>query len=122
MVLSRSTAQNIPIDQQNQPDYPAYHLDTLNTPEDLQKLVHESGKRFIVNDLEDISISTDGIFTFELPVSTEETLELADPLHYLVHDKFLIHNQAMLSRKCNVMKNKYRIVNQDDIALIRIMK
>lgn len=110
------------IDQQNEPDYPAYHLDKITTPDDLKILVSETGKRFHVDFLEDISISTDGIFTFELPASTDESLEFTNPLHYLVHDRFLIHNQAMLPRKCNVMKNKYRIVNQDDIALIRIIK
>jgi hypothetical protein len=111
-----------PLDQDNVPDYPAYHLDKINKAEDLKTLVDDTGRRFLMTNPEDICISTDGILSFDLSGTSAEINLTADPVQFLVDDTFLRNNPAMLPRKCNMLKSKYSLVNQDDIALIRIMK
>jgi hypothetical protein len=109
------------IDQNNQPEYIAYYLDMINTYEDYEKYVTDYARKFKVEKLVEVSISTDGIDTFQKSeiVGTDEIAP--DPKAYLLHNDFLRNNPSMLSRKCNILKTKFGLVNQDDIALIRVL-
>jgi len=109
------------IDQDNQPEYIAYYLDMINTFEDYEKYVADCARKFKVEKLTEVSISTDGINTFQKSELVETTETVPDPIAYLLHNDFLRNNTAMLSRKCNILKSKFGLVNQDDIALIRIL-
>jgi hypothetical protein len=109
------------IDQNNQPEYIAYYLDMINTYEDYIKCMADYGQRFKIENVHDISISTDGINTFKSNGSCETNEIVPNPLEYLIHNHFLKNNLAMMSRKCNILKMKFGMVNQDDLALIRIV-
>lgn len=105
------------IDQLNQPDYPAYHFDEIENYNDFEDFYT---KQLIFSNIkvEDITISTDGINSY-LIKGQNESQEI-DVIEYFTKDSFLNGNPAMLARKHNILKNKHRLENGDDIAIIRI--
>lgn len=107
------------IDQNNTPDYLAYHLDEINNYKDFKKYYK---KQLIFNNIkvEDITISTDGINSFIIG-GTNASNEF-DIVKFFTEDLYLKDNIAMLSRKCNIIKKKYDLENADDLAIIRVMK
>lgn len=104
------------IEQNNTPDYLAYHLKELT---DFEKYEVYINKQFIFKNIpyQDITISTDGIFSF---TSVNNQITENEIINYFVKDEFLKNNQAMLSRKHNILKSKYNAINYDDLAIIRI--
>ena len=114
--------KNFTIDQNNQPEYISYYLDAINTFEDYEKIVADYGKKFSVDKLIDVSISTDGINSFEKSGSEVSSETQPEPCNFLVQNDYLRNNSAMLARKCNILKTKFGLLNQDDIALIRVIK
>ena len=101
------------IDQKNQPDYLAYHFDKISNKVEFEIFYN---KQLIFNKIKvkDITISTDGIDTFQNSSSEINEIE------YLTKDLFLKDNIAMLSRKCNILKKRYNLENTDDLAIIRV--
>lgn len=107
-------------DQNNQPDYLAYHLNELVEKEIFYEWFENHNQLIDIDKVEDISIASDGILSF-LPAndSREDGIE---PVHYLLTDTFLIKNSSMLKRKCNILSNKYKFNNFDDLSIVRIIK
>jgi hypothetical protein len=112
---------NHTIDQNNQPEYIAYYLDMINCYEDYEKIVADYGKKFSIDKLSDVSISTDGINTFQKDGSVETEENISNPADFLVQNDYLRNNPSMLARKCNILKTKFGFINQDDIAIIRVI-
>ncbi len=107
----------IDIDQLNKPDYIAYHLDEINSYDDFE-IFYGQQLIFDNTDFNDITISTDGINSFSYNSNEPEF----NVIEYFAKDDFLMSNPAMLSRKHNILRNKYSLENADDIAIIRIKK
>jgi len=105
------------IDQKNMPDYPAYYLDDISDKQSFEKWYQNHSKQYLIDKLEDVSISTDGILSF---IFQEQ--EKIKPEEYLLNDHFLINNKAMLGRKINILNKKYNLQNFDDLGIIRIVK
>ena len=101
------------IDQDNMPDYMAYHLNH-SFDQWHQKQEHI----FKIENPTEISISTDGIDTFR----THKTDNPADfdPIQFLLLDNMLENTQNMLTRKINILQKKYGYLPADDISIIRI--
>lgn len=112
--------QNYEVNQNNQPDYLTYHLNEIVSFDDYLRVVSKHGKRFTFEHVNDIVISSDGINSFEKTFFPEHQEAFPDVQSYLFRDDFLLHNPSMLSRKCNILKNQYGVVNQDDIAMIKV--
>ncbi len=112
--------QSISIEQNNTPDYLAYYLDELENFDDFEIWLTNHSKRYKVEDIVDVSLATDGVKSFQKANSTIDAMNEPVPSDFLAKDNFLLHNKSMLSRKCNILKTKHRLINQDDIALIRI--
>lgn len=106
------------IDQRNTPKYAAYYLDEISDYKSFEKVFNDISLFLKTTDLHDITISTDGILSFE---KIEETENIIDEKEFLTNDIFLIENKAMLGRKVNILKTKYSRVNQDDLGMIRII-
>ncbi|MDF1547042.1 MAG: protein phosphatase 2C domain-containing protein [Bacteroidales bacterium] len=113
--------RSVSIDQNNSPDYLAYHLDELENINDFGKWLNEKARVFEISEIQDVSISTDGINSFQSSEIAEEDDNPIIPSDYFTNNSFLLHNKSMLARKYNILKTKYRMVNQDDIAMIRII-
>ena len=109
-------------DQNNTPNYLAYHLDKLTTDYyDIWFAEFDQSRYF--TDIKDFSISSDGILSFVNISSNLEDNEkpCISPESYLLNDNFLIKNKAMLSRKFNILKNKHQLSNYDDLGIVRII-
>ena len=101
------------IDQDNRPDYPAYHL-----KEDFEIWYESQSNIFEIENPKEISISTDGIDTFQ--TNNPNLPEGFDPMHFLLIDESFIKNHNMLNRKCNILEKKYGFKPGDDVAIIRM--
>lgn len=110
-------------DQDNRPDYLAYNIEKANKREKFDKWYENFQQRIVVKKVTDVSIASDGIFSFIKESVVENAVELTEEqvADYLSVDKFLINNKAMLSRKCNILKSKHGMENFDDISMIRIV-
>ena len=105
-----------PDNYKDMPDYIAYDLNEIG----LEKGVFDNwyGNRVAIKkyiDPQDISISTDGIFTFNTPDGEIDIVQ-----HLLMDDKW-IGNKIMLSKKVNILKTKYKSIHKDDISIIRLV-
>jgi len=109
------------INQNNQPDYPAYYFNTITNTEDFTEWYHQKNKIIHFTQGSDISISTDGIESFTAENDIEKNITTDAIIAYLVSDTFLAGNKAMLSRKCNILKNNHTVENFDDLGMVRII-
>lgn len=99
------------VDQNNQPDYIAYHLDVLYPTVYLER----TSKVFEIDDVKDVSITSDGIKTFK------NSIDDIDPIVYLCTNTELSKNIAMLPRKINILKFKHKLEPSDDLSIVRII-
>lgn len=102
------------IDQNNKPDYPAYHLE-----EDFEIWFNNQENIFTINNPKDISISTDGIDT--LTTDKEDLPENFNPIDFLLKDKSFSENENMLNYKYNILTKKYEYNLGDDLSIIRLI-
>lgn len=103
-------------DQDNKPDYIGYHLN-----EDFEMWFEKQTQKILIESIQDISISTDGIETFET-VGNPVDKENIDPIHYLLNDKIGNDRSEMLNVKMKTMEREFGLKPTDDLAIIRIMK
>lgn len=101
------------IDQDNHPDYPAYHLG-----EDFETWFASQQNIFHISNPQEISISTDGIATFQS--NRVDIPEGFSPMNFLLLDDSLAHLDNMLVRKCNILDKKYGFKPGDDVAIVRV--
>lgn len=116
--------KRIQIDQNNRPEYIAYKLDLLTKKDYFDFWLGNFQQMFDAHKIHDISIATDGIFSFQknLTVDTkEDEINEAEIIRYFTEDEFLIDNSSMLSRKYNLVKSKNGFENFDDVCIIRII-
>ncbi len=101
------------IDQDNRPDYLAYHLG-----EDFEEWYAHQQHIFFVDRPEEIALSTDGVDTFQgLRPRLPEGFKVLD---YLLLDREFEQNANMLGKKCNILETKYGLLPADDVSVIRI--
>ncbi len=104
-------------DQNNQPDYLAYHLKNIKKRKQFEAWFPKHVKTMEGKNFKDLTISTDGIESFTNFGSSDLPIDVID---YMTNDNFLQNNPAMLARKCNILKKKYTLENQDDLGIIRL--
>lgn len=102
-------------EQDNKPDYLGFHLS-----EDFQTFYSSQKQKIEFNSLEDISIATDGIFTFEklLPSKSKEKI---DVIQFLTMDKTNSEKNDMLDFKLKRIENEFGLKPTDDFSMIRII-
>lgn len=101
----------------NMPDYISYDLVQLGLDKGLFDVWFDKRvtlTKFI--DPQDISISTDGLLTFNTPVDYG-----FDILNYLLIDDKWMSNKIMLSKKINILRTKHKTIHKDDISIIRLI-
>lgn len=104
-------------EQDDQPDYLGYHL-----AERFKHWFQGQTQKLTLKNIKDISISTDGIFTFKnfdgkeyAKISDEEIVEFL-----LISEKW--ENQAnMLNRKLIEIEDEFGLKPSDDLTIIRII-
>lgn len=103
-------------DQDNKPDYLGFHLS-----EDFEKLYDSLEQKIKFNKIIDISIATDGIFTFE-KVKPAKSNEDIDTIDFLTIENTNQDQDEMLTLKLKKLEHKYGLVPTDDFSIIRIIK
>lgn len=104
------------LEQDNKPDYLGFHCN-----DDFESF-YTSQKHIIrINTISDITIATDGIFTFE-SFSKNKTDEDLNCIDYLTKNKAQEESNEMLTFKLKFIENQLGKKPTDDFAMIRIIK
>jgi hypothetical protein len=104
------------IDQDNTPDYPAYHLH--DGEQALQNYLYQN--TFNIENPGQISISTDGVFTFRYQRLAEREKDFSY-IDYLLKDEQLAEHDNMLTRKIYILRDLHHVEPVDDVAIIRLV-
>jgi hypothetical protein len=104
------------IDQDNVPDYPAYHLQ--DPEEGLQSYLYQN--TFTIENPAQVSIATDGIFSFR-PTEPGETASVMAPVEYLLKNRELPGPDDLLNRKLTLLRNSRQLEPVDDLAIIQLL-
>ncbi|WP_343587651.1 protein phosphatase 2C domain-containing protein [Flavobacterium sp.] len=103
-------------EQNNKPDYLGFHLS-----EDFEEFYDSQKQKIRFNKIEDISISTDGIFSFEKVRNTKSDEEI-NVINFLTAEKTDFEKVDMIDSKLKILENHFGMVSTDDFSLIRIIK
>ncbi|MBE8726456.1 protein phosphatase 2C domain-containing protein [Flavobacterium hungaricum] len=105
----------IEYEQDNKPDYLGFHLS-----EDFETFYNSQKQKIEFNNIIDISISTDGIFSFEKVMSNKRTDEI-NVIDFLTIDETNYEKDGMLSLKLKILQNEFGLKPTDDLSIIRII-
>ncbi|WP_298509868.1 protein phosphatase 2C domain-containing protein [uncultured Kordia sp.] len=103
-------------EQGDKPDYFAYHLQ-----EDFTSWYENFDQKLSLKNVDDVSIMTDGIYTFKRlgqRTDYEETTEMID---YLAIDQNATNHEDMLQGKMIFLEKEKLLKPMDDLAIIRII-
>lgn len=115
--LVACNGQLIEFEQDNKPDYLGYHL-----TEDFEKWFAGQEQKLSLTAVEDISIATDGIFTFSIfDNAVYEKCEI-DLVELLLKEKEDTQNPRMLIKQLNKIEEKWGLRPTDDLGIIRLIK
>ena len=103
-------------EQDNKPDYLGFHLS-----EDFETFYNSQKQKIEFNKIIDLSISTDGIFTFE-NLATKKTKEEINVIDFLAIEKTNCEKDEMLNLKLKKLENEFGLKPTDDFSMIRIIK
>ncbi|OON68296.1 protein phosphatase 2C domain-containing protein [Hymenobacter sp. CRA2] len=100
-------------EQQNTPDYLGYHL-----AEDFELWYAAQAQRLSALGVRELSLSTDGIFTFVQPAAPAAPLPL-NPVTYLLGDTTAPASPHMLRRKLLALEQR-GLVATDDLGIVQL--
>jgi len=103
-------------EQDNKPDYIGFHL-----LEDFETFYNSQKQKIEFNSLTDVSIATDGIFTFE-KLKRNESKEDIDVIPFLTIDKVNSEKEDMIALKLKKLEHEFGLKPTDDFSIIRILK
>jgi hypothetical protein len=103
-------------EQDNKPDYLGFHLS-----DDFETFYHSQQQKIYFDKIADITISTDGIFTFE-KLKSYKSSEDINVTEFLTIEKTGSESDEMLNLKLKILENNYGLIPCDDFSLIRVIK
>ena len=103
-------------EQGDKPDYLAYHLD-----ESFDLWYDKQEQKLTVKDFNDLSICTDGIFTFKNLKESDNQMAEFEIIDYLLKDSTDSNFDNMFERKIRYLKQTKNHIVTDDLAVIRII-
>lgn len=103
-------------EQNNTPDYLGYHL-----TENFEEFYQNQQQKLSISNFEDVSICTDGIFTFKNLENQRHQKSESEIINYLLLDNQESEFDNFLDRKIRNLKKINHVVT-DDLAIIRIKK
>ena len=105
----------IEYEQNDKPDYLGYHL-----ADDFDSWFDHQKQKLTIANFKDLSISTDGIFTFKNLQDKSKQMTENEILKYLLMDNEGAEFDNFLDRKVRELKEKWDHLVTDDLAIIRI--
>lgn len=106
----------IEYEQDDKPDYLGYHL-----AEDFDNWFGSQEQKISISDFKDLSICTDGIFTFKNLEDKSKQKPENEIIEYLLIDNEGAEFDNFLDRKIRALKDKWNHLVTDDLAIIRII-
>lgn len=103
-------------DQNDKPDYLGYHL-----AEDFKHWYSKQQQRISLKNITDLSISTDGIFSFKNLKDGHEQISEEEIINFLLIDKEGMEFNNFFDRKIRALEKESRLQLTDDLALIRML-
>ena len=103
-------------EQGDKPDYFAYHLQ-----EDFDIWFENFDQKLSLKNVEDLSIMTDGIYTFKRLGQRTDYEDTSKMIDYLAADKNATNHEDMLKGKMIFLEKEKSLKPMDDLAIIRIM-
>jgi len=103
-------------DQGNIPDYLAYHLS-----EDFDSWYDSIEQRKSISQFRDLSICTDGIFTFKNFENKYKEKAQSEIINYLLIDREWEEFDNFLDRKVRCLKDNDKHHVTDDLAIVRVL-
>ena len=105
----------IEYEQDDKPDYLGYHLS-----DDFQSWYDNQKQKLTVSAFKDLSICTDGIFTFKNLEDRSKQKTEREIIEYLLVDNDGSEFDNFLERKVRTLEEKWNHLVTDDLAIIRI--
>lgn len=105
----------IEYEQDDKPDYLGYHL-----ADDFENWYTNHEQKLTVSSFKDLSICTDGIFTFRNFEDKSKQKSENEIIDYLLIDNEGAEFDNFLHRKMQTLKDKWNHLVTDDLAIIRI--
>ncbi|EZH73548.1 stage II sporulation protein E (SpoIIE) [Aquimarina atlantica] len=105
----------IEYEQGDKPDYLGYHL-----RDDFDSWFDSQEQKVSISNFKDLSISTDGIFTFKNLENKSKQKPENEIIEYLLIDNEGAEFDNFLDRKIRTLKDKWNHLSPDDLAIIRI--
>lgn len=104
-------------DQENAPDYLGYHL-----RENFTSWYAKQGQKLYFEEVKDLSLSTDGIFTFSsFQLGEQEVISESYILDFLLKDQLELGNERMFAKKLYQLEGNYSVKPTDDLGIIRLV-
>lgn len=104
-------------EQDNHPDYLGYHLQ-----EKFEEWYALQKQRLSFSDVQDLSIATDGIFSFQpFDVGTYEVISTPEIVDYLLKGKEFEEHKVMLKKKVKFIEKTCGLKPSDDLSMVRVL-
>jgi hypothetical protein len=108
--------QSFEYEQNDKPDYLGYHLDS-----DFEDWYAKQNQRLSLKNIKDLSLSSDGIFTFKkYKINSSTNKYPNDFIDFLLTDCIGFENENMLKRKMMIISDDWGYKPTDDIGIIRL--
>lgn len=107
----------IEYDQKDKPDYLGYHL-----ADNFNHWYNNLKQKVSISGFKDLSICTDGIFTFKNLENKSMQKSENEIIQYLLVDNEGIEFDNFLDRKIRILKDEWNHLVTDDLAIIRIKR
>lgn len=104
-------------EQNDKPDYLGYHLD-----DNFNDWFENQNQKLSIDKFKDLSICTDGIFTFKNLENKANQKNEDEIINYLLVNKEGADIDTFLDRKILFLKEKWKHILTDDLAIIRVVK
>ncbi|WP_343909533.1 protein phosphatase 2C domain-containing protein [Aquimarina litoralis] len=108
---------SVEYEQNDKPDYLGYHLG-----EDFDTWYQSQEQRLSITDFRDLSISTDGIYSFKNFKNPNQQKKEQEIIAFLLRDQQGKNYDNFLEKKIRDLELEYNQVLTDDIAIIRIIR
>ncbi len=109
--------QEFEYEQDNRPDYLGYHLKA-----DFEVWYASQKQRLSLESIDDLSIATDGIFTFKrFDKGVYEQIEATSIERFLLKDKTWCDSKNMLQKKMRFIEKNFGLKPTDDLAIVRLV-
>ncbi|MGY3793985.1 protein phosphatase 2C domain-containing protein [Aquimarina sp. 433] len=108
---------SVEYEQNDKPDYLGYHLG-----EDFNTWYQSQEQRLSITDFRDLSISTDGIYSFKNFKNPNQQKKEEEIIAFLSRDKQGKNYDNFLEKKIRDLELEYNQILTDDIAIIRIIR